>query len=102
MPPNSQARARPGASEDQGLPSGTDAELSFEAALDAIEDLITRIESGEIGLEESIVAYERGVALVKRCRDALQKAELKVETLNKELAAAADTEAQGSDRPIDR
>ena len=46
-------------------------DLSFEQALESLEALIERVESGEIGLEEAITQYERGAALVKRCRSVL-------------------------------
>jgi len=46
-------------------------ELSFEEALEELEDLIDRMEAGETGLEDSIRSYERGAKLVKRCRELL-------------------------------
>jgi len=55
--------------------------LSFEQATAELESIITRIESGEIGLEDSLVAWRRGGTLLKRCRAVLDHAE-------KELSAA--------------
>lgn len=55
----------------------------FEASLVQLESLIERIESGEIGLEQSIAEYERGIALISRCREILEKAEQRVEELNR-------------------
>jgi len=52
-----------------------------------LESLIERIESGEIGLEESIKAYERGVDLIKGCRGVLGAAEQRIEELSKKLQA---------------
>lgn len=52
-----------------------DASMTFEQAQAELETLITRIEGGQVGLEESMVAYERGVALLKHCRGILEKAE---------------------------
>jgi len=49
--------------------------MTFEQAQAELETLITRIEGGQVGLEESMVAYERGVALLKHCRGILEKAE---------------------------
>lgn len=57
------------------------AELSYEQAVERLEAIIDRIESGQIGLEESIAQYERGMALVQRCRDVLDQAEHRIETL---------------------
>lgn len=59
--------------------------LSYEEAVAKLETIIDRIESGEAGLEESIAEYERGAALVKRCREILGRAEQRIE----ELEAAA-------------
>jgi len=58
---------------------------AFEAAMEELESLIDQIESGQIGLEESIKAYERGVGLVKRCRAVLDQAEQRVEELSAKL-----------------
>lgn len=55
--------------------------LSFEEALGQLESMVARIESGEIGLEQSLETYEQGMALVKRCRAVLQHTEQRVETL---------------------
>jgi exodeoxyribonuclease VII small subunit len=61
------------------------AALSFEDAMLRVEEIIARIESGEVGLEGSIDEYERGVALVARCRDILAKAEQRVEDLTERM-----------------
>lgn len=58
---------------------------SFEAQMEELEALIEQIEAGEIGLEESIKAYERGVDLIKSCRGVLGQAEQRVEELSKKL-----------------
>lgn len=60
-----------------------DTDLSFEDALARLEELIERIESGEIGLEKAIAEYERGVTLIRRCKDILQKAEQRVDELTR-------------------
>jgi exodeoxyribonuclease VII small subunit len=57
--------------------------------VDQIEAIVAKIESGELGLEESIVAYERAAALLKVCRGELSKAEQKVTELSKAMAEAA-------------
>lgn len=66
------------------------AALSFEQAMEQLEAIVERVESGQVGLEQALAEYERGVALVRQCREVLQKAELRVEELSK-LAAAVDT-----------
>ncbi len=47
------------------------AKLSFESALTELEQMIERIESGSVGLEESLTEYERGVKLFHHCRTIL-------------------------------
>jgi exodeoxyribonuclease VII small subunit len=68
---------------------GVEAEnLTFEQAVERLEAIIGRIESGEIGLEQSIREYEHGVALLKRCRAILEQAEQRVEELTTPRNAA--------------
>lgn len=55
---------------------------SFETAMEQLETLVSRMESGELSLEESLKAFEKGVQLTRFCQDQLQKAELKVQELN--------------------
>jgi exodeoxyribonuclease VII small subunit len=62
---------------------------TFEQAVQALEHIIERIESGEIGLEQSIAEYERGVALIRRCREVLDRAEQRVEELTAQMQAGA-------------
>ncbi|MCL1633151.1 exodeoxyribonuclease VII small subunit [Luteimonas sp. SX5] len=54
----------------------------FESSLDALEQLVERMEHGEMSLEESLAAYERGVGLYRRCQQALEQAELRVRLLS--------------------
>lgn len=54
----------------------------FEASLEALEQLVGRMERGEMSLEESLAAYERGVGLYRRCQKALEEAELRVRLLS--------------------
>ena len=56
-------------------------DLSFEETLEELETLVQRMESGDLGLEESLKAFERGIKLTRACQDALKDAELKVQTL---------------------
>lgn len=55
--------------------------LSFEDAMSQLETMIERIESGEVGLEESLEQYERGIALFRRCQQILSQAEQRFEKL---------------------
>lgn len=56
-------------------------EVNFEDALAELEGLVTQMESGDLSLDESLKAFERGVALTRHCTSALKEAELKVQTL---------------------
>ncbi len=53
----------------------------FEEELQDLEAIVTRIDSGELSLEESIGAFERGVALVRSLNQKLDEVEKKVEVL---------------------
>lgn len=54
----------------------------FENSLDALEQLVEKMEHGEMSLEDSLAAYERGVGLYRRCQQALEQAELRVRLLS--------------------
>ena len=55
--------------------------LSFEEALEKLEGIVSAIESGQIGLEESINKYAEGTKLIKHCRSVLDAAEKKIQLL---------------------
>ncbi len=55
--------------------------LDFEAAMRDLEELVERLEHGDLPLEESLAAFERGVMLTRSCQVALKEAEQKVEIL---------------------
>lgn len=78
-------------------PSGVEQplDLSYEQAQQELETIIERIESGQIGLEQSIAQYERGVALVRHCRRILDRAEQKFTELSVQLEAAPQGAAAG-------
>ena len=63
-------------------PSDTDsATLSFEAAVEELESIISRIESGDLELEESMTLHRRGQVLLKTCRTRLETAEQELKTI---------------------
>ena len=53
-------------------------EMSFEAAMRELEQVVGKLERGDVALEDSIKLYERGATLKKRCEDKLKEAEEKV------------------------
>lgn len=52
--------------------------LKFEDALGRLDELVTAMESGELGIEESIQRYEEAMTLAAHCRRVLEQAELRV------------------------
>ena len=53
----------------------------FEKSLQQLEKIVGHMESGELGLEESLAQFEKGVKLARSCQDTLANAELRVEQL---------------------
>ncbi|MDR9425742.1 MAG: exodeoxyribonuclease VII small subunit [Marinobacter sp.] len=53
----------------------------FEKSLDELEQLVRNLEQGELSLEQSLSAFERGVKLTRECQQALKSAEQRVEQL---------------------
>jgi exodeoxyribonuclease VII small subunit len=56
-------------------------EVQFESALEELETLVAQMEGGSLSLDESLQAFERGIALTRHCSNALAQAELKVQAL---------------------
>ncbi len=48
----------------------------------SLEELVAKMEAGEMSLEDSLAAYERGVSLYRSCQQALEQAELRVRLLS--------------------
>ena len=72
------------------------AALPFETALAELEGIVTRLERGDVALEESITIYARGEALKTHCEALLRQAEAKVE----KITLGADGKPQGTE-PLD-
>jgi exodeoxyribonuclease VII small subunit len=71
-------------------------EMSFEKALAELEQIVTRLERGEVPLAESILIYERGDALKKHCDALLKQAEARVE----KIRVGANGKPEGTE-PLD-
>ncbi|GAA4806889.1 exodeoxyribonuclease VII small subunit [Lysobacter hankyongensis] len=74
--------ARKTASDIADAPADTSPVADFEQSLDALEALVEKMEQGQMSLEDSLAAYERGVGLYRRCQQALEQAELRVRLLS--------------------
>lgn len=55
--------------------------LSFEGALERLEEIVVRLEQGELDLEEALTVFEEGVGLSRRCAEQLDAAERRIEAL---------------------
>ena len=79
------------------------AELSFEKALAELEKIVARMESGELSLEQSLAAHQRGLELARFCQQQLELAQQQVKVLEGEIlkplaAAASETGAEPGER----
>jgi len=71
---------------------------AFEASLDELEQLVAKMEEGELSLDDSLASFERGIKLYRECRKSLDDAELRVRLL---LDPEAPDEARPFDKPAD-
>lgn len=69
------------------------AKLSFEQALKELEQIVSRLERGDVELEESIAIYERGEVLRAHCDTLLKQAEAKVQKITLDSSGQARTES---------
>ncbi|MBW8000920.1 MAG: exodeoxyribonuclease VII small subunit [Planctomycetes bacterium] len=69
--------------------------ISFEQAIKALTQIVSKIETGEIALQDSLEQYEKGMALIKYCREVLSKAEKRIEKIS-----ASETKEQGTDEEL--
>ena len=67
--------------------------LGFESSLEELEDIVENMESGELSLEASLKAFEKGITLTRECQEALNQAEQKV----KVLMSTDDNEIEGDE-----
>ena len=69
--------------------------VTFEAALKQLEDIVQRLERGELPLEESLKLYEEGIRLSRLCHAKLEEAEGKIELLMKDARGDLLLDEQG-------
>jgi exodeoxyribonuclease VII small subunit len=58
--------------------------LTFEQAIKELTAIVGKIEQGKIPLQDSLEQYEKGMALIKHCKEILQKAEKRIEKISEE------------------
>ena len=73
------------------------AKLSFEQALEQLEDIVRQLEGGEGALEQALEAYERGALLKRHCEAKLKQAQSRVE----KISLAADGTPKASPAEVD-
>ncbi len=61
-------------------------EISFEEKLTELEDIVEKLENGQLSLDESLLIFERGIKLVRDCDSMLKNAQQRVEKLIEENA----------------
>ena len=71
--------------------------LTFEQAIQQLKAIVDRIEQGAIPLQDSLEQYEKGMALIKHCRDILQKAQKRIEKISKEEPPEPEKEQEDSE-----
>jgi exodeoxyribonuclease VII small subunit len=79
----------PGVTPKKQAPAAETQAVDLEAALAELEQLVVRMERGDLPLEEALASFERGVELTRACQQALQQAELKVQVLVERAGKAA-------------
>ena len=69
-----------------------DKELNIEHSLERLEIIVSKMESGEVSLEKSLVLFEEGMNLIKECQGDLKKAEQRIERLIHDSGELKDSE----------
>ena len=73
----------PKASSSSTAPETAPLPAHYEAAMQELETLVARMESGDLPLDQLLASYERGAALLQLCRDKLQALEDQIKVLDK-------------------
>jgi exodeoxyribonuclease VII small subunit len=68
---------------------------NFEAALKQLEEVVQRLERGELPLEESLKLYEEGIRLTRLCHGKLEEAESRIEVLMRDARGEAVLDKDG-------
>lgn len=67
--------------------------ITFEKAMEQLEQIVQRLESGELPLEEALKTFEEGIKLSRLCADKLEESEKKVALLMERADGSVETEA---------
>ena len=75
----------------------TKKEISFEAALEELQNIVASLEAGNVGLDQSLGLYERGVELVRLCNARLDEAQQRVEAVRASTDGSVTTAPFGGE-----
>ncbi|WP_347244490.1 exodeoxyribonuclease VII small subunit [Thermogutta sp.] len=81
QPAESKGSTMARASQGGDYPQGAEENLSFEEAMTELERVVEQLERGNLGLDAALRAYEKGIRLIRRCRELLTRAEQRIEIL---------------------
>lgn len=73
---------------------------TFEESLKKLETIVEQLEKGDLPLEDSLKLFEQGVSLSSACKQELDAAEGKIQTLVKQRDGSVKTEPFEADKPV--
>jgi exodeoxyribonuclease VII small subunit len=76
-------------------------EKSFETSLAELEEIVAKLEDGDLPLEDSLGLFEKGIKLSRECRERLSNAERRIEILMKEADGSLSTREFEADKVQD-
>ena len=79
------------------MSDNTDQQPDFEKALSELENLVSKLESGELSLDQSLEYFKRGVELTRHCQSVLDQAQQTVELLTHSDTAAEQPPIEDTD-----
>ena len=82
---------------DKAEKAGSLANMSFEAALTELEQIVASLELGEVSLDEAIAAFERGTVLKSHCEARLEAARMRVEKIKSPVSGQAPESTESFD-----
>ena len=82
-------------SRDAAADTSAGSPANFEAAINELEKLVARMESGELSLEDSLAAHKRGLELAQFCQGLLARAQQQVRVLEQDTLKALSEVAPG-------
>lgn len=76
-------------------------EISFEEAVKNLEQTVKNMENGDLGLDELLADFEKGIGLLRLCEKKLAEAEGRIEVLTKAETSAEPALSEGNDKDFD-